>query len=65
MFVYGCAVAGSHHELSSWGNIRDNTLVDLGAKDPASIVHEYQVNIKHESLAALVITCVPTVWRLK
>ena len=43
VFVVECGIAGSQFNLSNWCNIEGDLLKDMGAKDPAKIVHDYQV----------------------
>lgn len=43
VFVVECGIAGSQFNLSNWCNIEGDLLKDMGAKDPAKIVHDYQL----------------------
>ena len=43
VFVVECGIAASNFNLSNWCNIEGDLLKDMGAKDPAKIVHDYQV----------------------
>eukprot|EP00658_Telonema_sp_P-2_P041384 TRINITY_DN2959_c0_g1_i1.p1 TRINITY_DN2959_c0_g1~~TRINITY_DN2959_c0_g1_i1.p1 ORF type:complete len:447 (-),score=70.42 TRINITY_DN2959_c0_g1_i1:335-1675(-) len=43
LYLTAMGIAESHQNLSRWGRIEGDLLMDMGAKDPARIVHHYQV----------------------
>jgi len=43
VFMVECGLAANGHNLTKWLNIEGEVLEDLGAKDPAKIVHHFQL----------------------